>query len=152
LRNSDELAFQRSIDQSDGGQAMLIRKLHHAQITIPIGAEGAARAFYCGVMGLREISKPASLQSRGGFWLALDDIQVHVGVEDGVAREKTKAHLAYEVDDLPGWRAHLAAAGVEVLEAVPMPSCERMEFRDPFGNRVEMIEVIGSHPAPHAEV
>ena len=31
-----------------------IRGLHHAQITIPPGAEGEARAFYCGVLGLAD--------------------------------------------------------------------------------------------------
>ena len=35
-----------------------VRRLHHAQITVPKGAEAAARAFYCGVLGLREIAKP----------------------------------------------------------------------------------------------
>ncbi|MEW9032680.1 MAG: glyoxalase, partial [Planifilum fimeticola] len=58
--------------------------LHHAQITIPRGAEEQAREFYCGVLGLNEIEKPASLRARGGFWLQVGDREVHVGTEDGV--------------------------------------------------------------------
>lgn len=78
----------------------MIIGLHHAQITIPIGAEAQARAFYCGVLGLPEIAKPASLQGRGGFWVQVGAAQLHVGTEDGVDRAATKAHLAYLVSDL----------------------------------------------------
>ena len=42
----------------------MITAIHHVQITIPPGAEDQARAFYCGVLGLREIEKPASLAGR----------------------------------------------------------------------------------------
>jgi catechol 2,3-dioxygenase-like lactoylglutathione lyase family enzyme len=114
--------------------------LHHAQITIPRGAEEQAREFYCGVLGLNEIEKPASLRARGGFWLQVGDREVHVGTEDGVDRHKTKAHLAYQVTDLAGWRKKLAEHGISVLESIPIPGYDRFEFRDPFGNRVEMIE------------
>ncbi len=119
-----------------------ILALHHAQITIPRGAEPAGRAFYCGVLGLAEIDKPASLAGRGGFWLRVGDLEVHVGTEDNVVRPATKAHLAYRVSDASAWRAHLLARGVEILDAVPIPGFQRFEFRDPFGNRVEIIEPI----------
>ena len=119
-----------------------ILRLHHAQITVPKGQELAARAFYCGVLGLSEMEKPASLQGRGGLWLALGDIQIHIGTEDGIDRPATKAHLAYEVDDLAGWRQRLQAAGATILESIPIPGYERFEFRDPFGNRVEFIRPI----------
>lgn len=124
----------------------MIRRLHHAQITIPRGAEEEARRFYCGLLGLAEIEKPASLQGRGGFWLQVGGQQLHVGTEDGVNRAATKAHLAYEVTDLAGWRERLEAAGVPVLESVPIPGCDRFEFRDPFGNRVEFICPTAGHP------
>ena len=34
----------------------------------------------------------------------------------------------------------VAASGISVLESIPIPGYDRFEFRDPFGNRVEMIE------------
>ena len=86
------------------------------------------------------ISKPELLQSRGGFWLTVGDRQVHVGTEDGVDRHRSKAHIAYEVRDLAAWRMRLQAAGVEILDGAPLPGLNRIEFRDPFGNRVEMVE------------
>lgn len=121
---------------------MNISRVHHAQITIPAGAEEAARAFYCGVLGLKEIEKPASLKARGGFWLQAGDMQVHVGTEAGVDRAKTKAHLAYQVDDVAAWQRTLAAHGIEMAESIPIEGFERFEFRDPFGNRVEFIQLL----------
>lgn len=118
---------------------MRILSLHHAQLTIPKGADAAARAFYCGVLGLQEIPKPAALVARGGFWLSLPPCQVHIGVEDGVERARTKAHLAFEVDDLVAARARLEQAGCVALDGEPIPGLDRFETRDPFGNRLELL-------------
>jgi catechol 2,3-dioxygenase-like lactoylglutathione lyase family enzyme len=119
---------------------MSVRGLHHVQIMIPPGREADARAFYVDLLGLQEIPKPAVLQGRGGFWLQVCPLQVHVGVEDGVDRTRTKAHLAYAVNDLAGLRNRLTAAGYTIEADVPLPGMTRCELRDPFGNRVELIE------------
>ena len=113
--------------------------IHHVQITAPVGQEQAARDFYCKVIGFREIEKPKALKGRGGLWLAVGDLQVHVGVETGSERAATKAHVAYQVTDLAKWRDRLEKAGVKIADSVPIPGFERFEFRDPFGNRVELI-------------
>ncbi|WP_271754988.1 VOC family protein [Cohnella sp. JJ-181] len=122
----------------------MILRVHHAQITIPMDREEEARAFYCGILRLREVPKPESLQGRGGFWVEVGDQQLHVGTEAGVDRHITKAHLAYEVEDIKGIVAQLTAHHIEILESVPIEGFERFEFRDPFGNRVECIQPI--HP------
>jgi catechol 2,3-dioxygenase-like lactoylglutathione lyase family enzyme len=118
----------------------LIAGVHHVQITVPRGNEAEAKRFYCDFLGLKEVGKPKSLETRGGFWLQAGDRQIHVGVEDGVDRSATKAHVAYAVTELEAWRAKLRQAGVEVLDGIPIPGYRRFEFRDPFGNRVEFIE------------
>jgi catechol 2,3-dioxygenase-like lactoylglutathione lyase family enzyme len=120
----------------------MIVGIHHVQITVPQGQERAAREFYCGVLHLTEFEKPDSLKSRGGFWLAAGDRNVHVGTEEGVDRQATKAHVAYAVDDIEAWRVRLSTLGVRVEEGIPIPGYLRFEFRDPFGNRVEMIQSI----------
>ena len=122
----------------------MLTRIHHAQITIPHGSEEEGRRFYCHVLGLVEITKPGTLQGRGGFWLQVGELQVHVGTEDGVERTLTKAHLAYEVTDLAYWRDRLEAHGVVLLDSVPIAGFERFEFRDPFGNRVELIQPVYS--------
>ena len=119
-----------------------ITGLHHAQISIPKGAEETGRAFYCGVLGLPEVEKPEALQGRGGFWLQVGDRQVHVGTEDGVERHATRAHIAYAVDDIEAWRVHLEQHDIAIIEAVPIPGHIRFEFRDPFGNRVELTQIV----------
>jgi catechol 2,3-dioxygenase-like lactoylglutathione lyase family enzyme len=119
----------------------MILGLHHVQITIPRGAEADGREFYCGILELSEVEKPDSLKGRGGFWLQVGNRQVHVGTEDGVDRPATKAHIAYQVDDIDYWRARLTAHAVQIEEQIPIGGYKRFEFRDPFGNRVEMIEV-----------
>ena len=118
----------------------MILRVHHAQISIPRGAEEQARRFYCGVLGLREVEKPAPLRDRGGFWLEIGDTQVHVGTEDGVDRAATRAHLAYEVKDLEAWRARLRVEGIDVQDGIAIPGYMRFEFRDPFFNRVEFLQ------------
>ncbi len=121
------------------GGKMLIG-VNHVQITIPKGLEMEAREFYCSLLGMREIEKPEVLKPNGGFWLQLGSIQIHVGTETGVDRSKTKAHVAYEVKDIESWRKKLEEAGVTLADNQPIPGFQRFEFRDPFGNRVELIE------------
>ena len=119
---------------------LLILRVQHAQITIPKNAEAEARKFYCELLGLDEIPKPEALQTRGGFWLEVGAFQIHVGTEDGFDRTQTKAHIAYEVENLGGWRKRLESSGAAIIEGVPIPHYSRFEFRDPFGNRVEFLE------------
>ncbi|MEP7214341.1 MAG: VOC family protein [Acidobacteriota bacterium] len=119
---------------------MKVTGVDHAQITIPKGAEDAARAFYCGILGFAELPKPEVLQSRGGFWLEVGEFQVHVGTEENVDRGATKAHVAYRVVQLDEWRRTLENIGVEIAEGIQIPHFRRFEFRDPFGNRVEFVE------------
>ena len=127
---------------------MSITGLHHAQITIPQGAEEQGRQFYCHLLQLPEIPKPTSLQGRGGFWLQVGDRQVHVGTENGVERRATKAHLAYEVDDLAHWRQRLQENAIQIFDGVPIPGFSRFEFRDPFGNRIEFIQKLEPEERP----
>lgn len=120
----------------------MIIGLHHAQITIPKGAEEEGKRFYCDLLGLTELKKPDTLKGRGGFWLKVGDKEVHVGTEEGFDRFSTKAHLAYLVEDLSHWRNVLEEYGIQILDSIPLPNYDRFEFRDPFGNRVEMIQEI----------
>lgn len=120
----------------------MIINLHHVQITIPKNEEEKAREFYFDMLGLPEIEKPDSLKHRGGFWLQVGNQEVHVGTEDGVERDKTKAHIAYQVDDINYWKERLTENNIEIIESIPIPNFHRFEFRDPFGNRIEMIQQI----------
>ncbi len=118
----------------------MIIRVHHAQISIPVGAEDEARKFYCALLGLCETVKPKALQGRGGFWLQLGETQIHFGAEDRIDRKATRSHIAYEVKELDAWKEKLQENGVEVLDGISIPGYRRFEFRDPFGNRMEFLE------------
>ena len=77
---------------------------------------------------------------KGGLWVRAGDRDVHIGVEDNFDRAATKAHLAYEVDDVAAWRKKIRDAGLATLNSIAIAGFDRFEFRDPFGNRVELIQ------------
>ena len=121
----------------------MIRALHHVQLAMPRGREDEARAFYGDILGMTEEPKPENLARRGGVWFAAGEAQVHLGVEDDF-RPAKKAHPALLVDDLHAMLARCRAAGCVVLEDEPLPGYDRVYVTDPFGNRIELLEVRGA--------
>lgn len=117
--------------------------IHHVQTAMPAGGEDAARRFYGELLGLAEIEKPANLRRRGGVWFAAGPLQLHLGVEAGF-RPATKSHVAFAVRGLPALRERLVAAGRPVVGDEPLPGYDRCYTEDPFGNRVELLEVAAS--------
>jgi len=127
-------------------QPRVILGLHHAQVTVPASMEAAAVRFYEEVLGLTQIEKPDALKDRGGTWFELGGkggLQLHLAIEEGVNRRATKAHLAYQVDDLQYWRKRMIENEVTPVESIAIPGYDRFEARDPFGNRIEFIQRIG---------
>jgi catechol 2,3-dioxygenase-like lactoylglutathione lyase family enzyme len=106
-------------------------RIDHVQVAAPPGCEDEARAFYGGVLGMREVEKPTRLAARGGVWFE----QLHVGVEDPFTPAR-KAHPAFAVDNLDGLAARIG--DVEWDDAVP--GLRRFYASDPFGNRLEFLE------------
>ena len=113
--------------------------VNHVQVNVPSDGLEAARAFYCQFMGFREIARPATFTTRG-LWLSAGAFELHLGVEDGVERYKTRAHVAYEVTDLAAWRQKVARQGWSISDQPPIPGYDRFQFRDPFGNNLELIQ------------
>jgi catechol 2,3-dioxygenase-like lactoylglutathione lyase family enzyme len=120
----------------------MILGIDHAQITVPKSEELAAKEFYCNFLGLKEIEKPENRKKNGGFWLQVGSTQIHVGLEEGIDRTKTKSHIAYKVNDLEKWKENFRERSIEIFESLPFSNAVAFEFRDPFGNRVELIQYI----------
>lgn len=118
---------------------MALLSLDHVQLAMPAGREEDARAFYCGLLGLHEQTKPANLAKRGGCWFGRGALRVHLGVE-GDFRPARKAHPAFIVDDLADFRKTLETAGCLVVEDEPLEGYDRFYVYDPFGNRIEMMQ------------
>ncbi len=118
---------------------MGIVALDHVQLAMPKGGEERARAFYQGVLGLAEQSKPENLAKRGGVWFARGELKVHLGVEADF-RPARKAHPAFRVENLAELRARCEAAGFATVDDEPLPGHARFYVADPFGNRIECLE------------
>ena len=114
------------------------KRLDHVQVCIPRGAEGEAREFYGGLLGLEEVEKPEAIRKNGGMWYSVAGAQLHVGVEDVVA--PSKRHPAFEVENVEGVRAFLERNGVRTKDETAIPGMRRFSFIDPFGNRIELLE------------
>jgi catechol 2,3-dioxygenase-like lactoylglutathione lyase family enzyme len=112
---------------------------HHVQLAMPPGEEDAAIAFYGGVLGLDEVAKPPELSDRGGVWFRSGDLEVHLGVEEGF-HPAMKAHPAFLVEDLERMRARVEMSGYKVIDSEQLSGFRRVHVRDPFGNRLELIE------------
>ena len=114
--------------------------LDHVQIAIPVGGEDRARAFYVGVLGLREVPKPPVMAVRGGAWFVVGEQGLHVGVEDPFVPAK-KAHPAFRLaspDDVRALAKHLEANGYPVRWSNETADAVRFHTDDPFGNRLEL--------------
>jgi catechol 2,3-dioxygenase-like lactoylglutathione lyase family enzyme len=113
-----------------------ITGIDHVQVAAPAGCEGAARAFYAGLLGLEELLKPEPLRARGGCWFRAGAQELHVGVEDPFAPAR-KAHPGFVTADLDGLRARLQGVGIETHDDDSIPGSSRFFAADPFGNRLE---------------
>lgn len=117
--------------------------LHHVQLAMPAGREPEARGFYSGLLGLDEVPKPPVLARRGGVWFERGPVRVHLGVDDPF-RPARKAHPAFLVSDLPALCARFDAAGQDYRHDAALPGHDRIYTDDPFGNRIELLEVAGN--------
>jgi catechol 2,3-dioxygenase-like lactoylglutathione lyase family enzyme len=113
--------------------------IDHVQLPIPPGGEGAARAFYGELLGFVEVPKPPVMAARGGMWFQAGPVGIHLGIEPEM-RASEKGHPALVVDDLDAFSARLTAAGFEWRPSDEIPGTRRGHTRDPFGNRIELIQ------------
>ena len=122
---------------------MPVRRLDHILLAMPPGRENDARQFYRDILGIPESLKPAELAARGGCWFESGEVKVHLGVEKNFAPAR-KAHPAFIVDDLAGLTAVLTNAGYAITHDKPLEGYDRIFVYDPFGNRIELMEIKSS--------
>ena len=118
---------------------MKVAGLDHIQLAMPAGREAEARAFYEGLLGIPEVTKPPPRAARGGAWFERGALKIHLGVERNFTPAR-KAHPGLLVEDLPALIATLAAAGIAVNTDEPLEGYIRVYVDDPFGNRIELME------------
>jgi catechol 2,3-dioxygenase-like lactoylglutathione lyase family enzyme len=113
--------------------------IDHVQLATPVGAEDEARGFYVEVLGLVEVPKPAELAKRGGAWFEAGDVRLHIGGEAPFVPAR-KAHPALTISNLVEF---VEARHLDVAWNTEIEGLTRCHVDDPFGNRIELIQVNG---------
>ncbi|APR84287.1 Hypothetical protein A7982_09636 [Minicystis rosea] len=143
---SESVSAGGDLHEEGAVTTILYAGLDHVQVAAPPGCEGEARAFYGTVLGLPELPKPVEMAKRGGCWFQCGAQQIHIGAE-AEFRAAKKAHPAIRLADRASFAAlaeRLRAAGYEVKRDREMePEVERFFSNDPWGNRLEMVLVVG---------
>lgn len=116
------------------------KRVDHFHVCIPPERLEEAKKFYTQILGLELIDRPDHLFSSAGYWLNIGDAQLHIGVEPALHR--SIRHTAMEVTDVDAARRHLETNGVEIVEEPVIPGRRRFAFIDPFGNRMELLQLI----------
>ncbi len=131
---------------------MDIRKADH--VALLVKDVERSRQFYSQVLGMQEISRPATFDFPGA-WLTRRDFQIHLIGEQVEGRTKVvrpgyssdelasgrTTHLAFEIDDLKAALQHLRAQGVEVVGG-PRPrgdGVQQMYICDPDSYVIELF-------------
>lgn len=117
-----------------------VARIDHIQVAAPEGCEAAARDFYGSLLGMKEIEKPPVLRARGGCWFECGSQQLHIGVQRDF-RPARKAHPALAVPHLDELRRTLSDRGFAVIDDDNLPRARRFYAEDPWGNRLEFVEV-----------
>jgi catechol 2,3-dioxygenase-like lactoylglutathione lyase family enzyme len=128
---------------SESEPAYRFNRVHHVQLSIPPGGEGASRTFWRDTLGMQEVAKPPVLAARGGCWFSGDGVEVHVGVEEHFVPAR-KAHPALLISGLRSLADRLEGRGIAVEWDGDFPGHERFYAHDPFGNRIEFLEPLSA--------
>jgi catechol 2,3-dioxygenase-like lactoylglutathione lyase family enzyme len=118
----------------------------HVQLTMPAGSEAQAVAFFVGVLGMEHIPQPEWLRANGGAWFRAGTVELHLGIESDF-RPVRKGHPGIVVDDLDVVAKRCEDAGYEVAWDTRYPQFRRFYIRDPFGNRMEIMQPVETEVA-----
>jgi catechol 2,3-dioxygenase-like lactoylglutathione lyase family enzyme len=126
-----------------------VLRLQHVSLPFPGSPESleTARQFYGEILGLEEIARPPALPGIG-IWYGAGDQELHLFAEPTgvVVNPESRRHPCFEVDDVPGLRAHLVSAGVMTRDHDgEIPGRPRFFAVDPFANTLEFVHFDADH-------
>jgi catechol 2,3-dioxygenase-like lactoylglutathione lyase family enzyme len=106
-----------------------------------------AKAFYAGVLGLKEIARP-DFKFPGAWYSLGSELALHVTIKDALPLRPLEPrrfdtrdpHFALAVADADATHARLQASGLPFYDFADTPTGLRQLFiRDPDGNMIELI-------------
>jgi catechol 2,3-dioxygenase-like lactoylglutathione lyase family enzyme len=141
-RNLDlSAASRRCLSRLAGATVTEVRRLHHVNLTIPVGGENDEAAFLVNVLGYQPIPAPDDLPFAKWFEFP-DGSQIHLS-EDPDHHPSARGHVAIELGpDLEVVAERLDAAGYEVSR-FDGPDLRVIFCADPAGNRWELRHPVG---------
>lgn len=124
-----------------------VTRLQHASIPIPVNGNDQARAFFRDVLGMTEILPPVTLPREALVWFAAGEggHEIHCFVDASGITAVAAQHFCLQVDDLEGFRQHVAEHGIAIEETIAIHNRPRFFLRDPFGNQIEIAQIIGHY-------
>jgi hypothetical protein len=103
--------------------------------------------FYRGIPRISEATKSSDLAARGGGCFENGDLKDHLEAEKDFVPAR-KAYPAFIVEDLAALTATLTGAGYPISHDRPLEGYDRIFVHDPFGNRIELMEIKSSAASP----
>ncbi len=124
-----------------------VERLQHVSVPMPTGGQAEARRFYGQVLGLDEVPPPADLTHLSLVWFRVGDggQEVHCFAEERLGPNSSGQHLCLQVDDLTAFRARLTEHDVAIEETTAIRNRPRFFVRDPFGNLIELTQILGEY-------
>ncbi len=124
-----------------------VLRIQHVSVPMPPGGEAAARRFYTGGLGLQEKAPPSALAHLDLVWFhaGADGLEIHLFTDRTGQAAVEAQHLCLQVDDLDVYRADLEAKGIATEDTVAIHNRPRFFIRDPFGNQIEVTQVLGEY-------
>ncbi|REG88720.1 VOC family protein [Algoriphagus antarcticus] len=113
-----------------------IERLDHVLITIPPNTREEVKRFYTETLLLKEIP---GTHPNGAIWIQIGEIELHIREEDD-HQSASARHSAWVVKDLEAAKAFLQKENIEISFSSLIEGRDRCFFRDPWGNRFELIE------------
>jgi catechol 2,3-dioxygenase-like lactoylglutathione lyase family enzyme len=117
---------------------MSLRVTHLDHCTVIVTDLAAARAFYGGALGLREIAPPKEFDFVA-VWYDLGGQYLHL-LQKPHPDTPGPRHVCLHVEDAAAAREHLRSLGIAIDETVKVAAADRFFVRDPDGNRVELLQ------------
>lgn len=115
------------------------KRVDHIHIAVAPERLEEAKEFYTNVIGLELIERPNHLFNTMGYWFNIGNVQLHIGVEPQMP--VSTRHPAFEVADVDAALKYLKDK-VQILEEPEIPGRRRFAFLDPFGNRIELLQLL----------
>ena len=95
-----------------------------------------ARAFYGGILKLKEVPRPKSFDFAGA-WYRIGTVDLHL-ISRGDVEQQSRRHFAFSVSDVRAAARAVEAGGFPVTwDSYKIEGLDRFFTRDPDGNRLE---------------